>query len=484
MVIECASNPAAPHGEDGTFQGFQERAESLYRKSDLDGAMAAAARAIALVPQAAPSLLTRGHALLAAGRPVEARALYERALQSGIEDNDTLSVHTQRAQLSALLGDLTRTPGLPPGVLIAGPYLDTSGYAGMVRRFVQEWRAEAIPILLVCKMWGPPTELGPEFPPLSELDKPLAARIAVHFDLPDSVIPVPGIANLNFTMTEYSRVPESWVRRAAWHDRVVVPTRSSVDAWTASGLSPERIALCPLGCDPPEDYDAIPPYRMVALSGRPVDCFKTRVLSVTSGTVRKNLGGMLRAWARATRPADDAVLILKLGKGSNTDHIQKYFSHILEKNKLSLGEMAEIVLVLDNLSDRDIIGLTKASTHYWSMSCGEGWDIPMTQAGASGLQLIAPAHSAYLTYLTPDIAHLTPVTETDAEAVWPGTPARWWRPDEQAAAATLRALIDGSASSKSSAREHFQTHFRWRDAARRLAGICGEARKRKIESAA
>ena len=43
----------------------------------------------------------------------------------------------------------------------------------------------------------------------------------------------------------------------------------------------------------------------------------------------------------------------------------------------------------------DMTGLMRAATHYWSMSHGEGWDLPLSKAGAMGLSLIAPRHSAY-----------------------------------------------------------------------------------------
>jgi hypothetical protein len=51
------------------------------------------------------------------------------------------------------------------------------------------------------------------------------------------------------------------------------------------------------------------------------------------------------------------------------------------------------------------------------MSRGEGWDLPMTEAAAAGLRLIAPRHTAYLTYLDAEVAQLIPAT-------WPQAAAR------------------------------------------------------------
>src|SRR5260370_38384719 len=55
-----------------------------------------------------------------------------------------------------------------------------------------------------------------------------------------------------------------------------------------------------------------------------------------------------------------------------------------------------------------IRALYAAATHYVSLSHGEGWDLPMMEAAVSGLALIAPAHSAYLSYLREEEAYLIP----------------------------------------------------------------------------
>jgi glycosyltransferase involved in cell wall biosynthesis len=122
-------------------------------------------------------------------------------------------------------------------------------------------------------------------------------------------------------------------------------------------------------------------------------------------------------------------------------------------------------------------GLFAAASHYWSMSHGEGWDQPMIEAAASGLRLIAPRHTAYLTYLDAEVAQLIPARPEPADvsgAPWAAPlfdGARWWAPDEDAAAQALRNAIDGRDQPAASARDRLAASFTWPQAATRLTAI-------------
>ena len=64
-----------------------------------------------------------------------------------------------------------------------------------------------------------------------------------------------------------------------------------------------------------------------------------------------------------------------------------------------MEDAAPVRVLHDLVADAKAPGLYAAATHYISLSHGEGWDQPMMEAAAAGLKLIAPSHSAYLTYL-------------------------------------------------------------------------------------
>jgi uncharacterized protein (DUF2461 family) len=109
----------------------------------------------------------------------------------------------------------------------------------------------------------------------------------------------------------------------------------------------------------------------------------------------------------------------------------------------------------------------------------------MMEAAASGLRLIAPAHSAYLAYLDERLARLIPSREVAAsfvdvdglQALFAG--ASWWEPDEAAALRAVREALAGQDRPAASAAEHVRANFTWEQATRRLIELLAEVRPRR-----
>jgi glycosyltransferase involved in cell wall biosynthesis len=215
-------------------------------------------------------------------------------------------------------------------------------------------------------------------------------------------------------------------------------------------------------------------------NGRRVTDYRVRVLNVSTLDYRKNLFGLLAVWLRATSHEDDAILVIKL---SPVDRLR--LMRFLRDFKLLEGdigrsreEAAPILLLDSEMSDEELPLLYAACTHYWSMSFGEGWDQPMTEAGASGLQLIAPDHSAYRAYLDPGVASMIPAQRVPADRphdtghqdLFGG--AEWWRSSEAVAEELVRAAVLGDVPVLR-ARERL-SGFTWDAAARRLLEVLSE----------
>ena len=145
-----------------------------------------------------------------------------------------------------------------------------------------------------------------------------------------------------------------------------------------------------------------------------------------------------------------------------------------------MSEAAPVVFVRDIYGDAEMPRLYAAATHYLSASFGEGWDQAMMEAAASGLRLIAPAHSAYTAYLDSECATL--VESREVPAAYLGDPAtaalfqgaNWWEPDPAGLAASIRAAIEGRDHDKASLRQRILTEFTWEKATRRLIEILSE----------
>jgi glycosyltransferase involved in cell wall biosynthesis len=300
--------------------------------------------------------------------------------------------------------------------------------------------------------------------------------------MPHQVVRARRRLNVNFTMFEACRIPTHWVEHGLNHDLVIVPTVSCQDAWLASGFPHDRLRISPLGVDGERFRSGLDPIPVTDRSGQDVSGYTVRILNVSELVPRKNLLGLLRTWIRVTRPEDDAVLMLKLTYGRPDQLLTLLRS--LDAVERDLGKTraaaAPIVFLDSVLSEADMPRLYATATHYWSMSHGEGWDLAMCEAGACGLQLLAPRHTAYSTYLDDRLAWIIPSRQVAAEAgdhpdvsgLFAGLD--WWEPDEPSAGELIRYVIDNPTATRGGARDWLVSRFSWSLAASRLLEILRE----------
>ena len=376
---------------------------------------------------------------------------------------------------------------MKPAVTICGSYRGVSGHDHHVREFVQELHQQGIQIRLRdLPSWSPyklkKSQQDSWFDSLQSKEK---SHLALHFCMPHQVKRFWRKKNINFTMFEATHIPSSWVKRNLKHDLVIVPTDFSRQTWIRSGYPEERIRLCPLGTNSQVFTPEAAPLSLADVRGKPFDTYRLRILNVSDVIPRKNLTGLLEVWLRATHKSDDAVLLLKLNC-SSTELWQNFLLQFAAAENSANKRRAEAapVVMLHNqfYLDAEMPGLYTAATHYWSMSHGEGWDQPMMEAAAAGLQLIAPEHSAYNTYLDDEIARMIPVRQIPASFTLSNGShkffrgAEWWLPDQEAATEYIRQiLMTDHSNPPQSARKRISEHFTWKQATSRLIQILEES---------
>jgi glycosyltransferase involved in cell wall biosynthesis len=367
---------------------------------------------------------------------------------------------------------------------IRGPFRGSSGYDHHTRQFVRAIAGSGVAVELVdVPEWGSPRlpalELDPWF---DRLCVPVDAGMTLHFTMPHQVVIDDTAMHVNYTMFEATRVPASWIDHHRAHRLVVVPTESSRQAWLASGLPAGKINVCPLGVDPDEFRPEVEPLAFETSGAKELADYGVRFLNVSEPGPRKNLMGLLHAWIMATRADDSAVLTIKLGRTSPASllSLQAGVTALEERLGRCLADAAPVEIMFGYLPDALMPRLYRSATHYISMSHGEGWDNAMIEAAASGLQLIAPDHSAYTAYLDASVARLIPSVTVPARI--PDDPAlqelfykaMWWQPDIETAAGLIREAIDGSGPVTASARDAVAHRFRWEQSADELLSILSE----------
>jgi len=445
---------------------------------DLDRTIRALNMAIALKPEDPYPYVQRAGALLRRGQVYAALHPLRRALRLNPTHEDA-GRHALRCQRYHAASQSAAAHGSGPGdgLLLRGPFSTASGYAHMGRRYIQTLRRQGVPMQVVGvfghETWG-------EEP----LEAPVGAKAAINIMVPLAVEPIPGLTTILYSMFEGPRISKTWAQQSLAADLVIVPTESSRIAWASQGYPGDRIRVCPLGVDAEPAAAKAPALTLVDGNGRRVDSYRHRFLNVSDAIPRKNLDGVLRVWLRTTRREDDAVLILKPGKGGN-EAARRHLQTIVRQTQAHVGrsfaEAAPIVLVDQPLSEAEMTGLFCTANYYWSLSHGEGWDLPLSKAGAMGLGLIAPAHSAYLDYLDARFARMIPCTTGPAHLPYSAEPWEpfygldWWEPDEDAAASILSDIIQGRDARLPDAAAHLLGHFTWDQAAHKLRHILADA---------
>ncbi len=149
-------------------------------------------------------------------------------------------------------------------LIIAGHYRRPTGYGCHVREIVRALDKLGIQVQLVDLPTG---SLG-AFPEekrdrwFDTLNRPVSSRAILHICLPNQARLVEGMLNINYTTFEAARIPETWAKRSLSQDLVVLPTPSSKQAWMASGIAEERLALCPLAVDPDRFHPGVEPLKL------------------------------------------------------------------------------------------------------------------------------------------------------------------------------------------------------------------------------
>jgi glycosyltransferase involved in cell wall biosynthesis len=368
---------------------------------------------------------------------------------------------------------------------VIGPFRGFSGYDRHTREFVRQFIRQGLRVQLT-NLAGWSLELPAQMQEtcFDQLSDPVNADTVLHFTMPTHVRPRPHKRNVNYTMFEADRIPADWADSAAASDLIVVPTESSLRAWANSGVPEAKLRVCPLGVDGAFFSERAEPLPLTALHRKPVSSYRDRFLNVAELRPRKNHLGLLQAWIRATKADDNAILISKVTAcDRHTLHqFQVDLSAMQSKLGRGLADAAPVVLLFDIFSEEQMRSLYRAATHYVSMSKGEGWDLPMMEAAAAGLQLIAPNHSAYSSYLREEDAELIPAPLVPAVFESPMRQedriffdgASWWQPDETVAVEIIERIVRGDSPTKVSPRDRIIAEYSWESAGRRLIKVLEE----------
>jgi glycosyltransferase involved in cell wall biosynthesis len=226
-------------------------------------------------------------------------------------------------------------------------------------------------------------------------------------------------------------------------DAVIVPTAWNADAFRAAGIvSPTTVV--PHAASP----DVADPASGEWLGPAVLDAGSSFVVhSIASWTARKAPWLTVEAYARAFRPEDDTLLVLRTDVSAHEDAPVPDGPE--SRRRLTSWSVAQILhrhapagrvhLVHDVRSGAELAALHRRSDCWCGLSRAEGWCLGAFDAAIAGTPVVTTACGGQLSYLDEGASYLVPgapVAAPDLEGV------TWVDPDLDAAVDALRRVRD------------------------------------------
>ena len=300
-------------------------------------------------------------------------------------------------------------------VLVRGPVLSRSGYGEHARFLLRSLRQSGdFDIYLINTPWGATSWLYEDNEERAWIDSLLMKTIDAGATLKTDVslqVTVPNewvrICDKNIGLTagiETDRISDSWIRGTHLVDKIIVPSHHSKQGFMAASTNvkdPLGNGEREVGVTTPIDvvsfpHRAVKPSSLTRLSTTITTDFN--FLTVAQISPRKNIESSLIAFLEEFHNESDVGFIMKVNIKNNSivdrDNTKVAINSLLENFP---DRKCKVYLVHGNFTDEEMAGLYTNPTvgAYVSTSHGEGFGLPIFEAAASGLPVIAPEWSGY-----------------------------------------------------------------------------------------
>jgi len=334
-------------------------------------------------------------------------------------------------------------------VLLRAPLLSYSGY-GTHARQIFRWLKTVPGIKLNVQVlaWGiTPWMINPDHEGglVREIMECTVPAINEKFDtsiqlqLPNEWDPSIGKVNVGMSaIVETDRCNPKWVQCCNRMDHVVVPSSHAKDAIEASGT-----VTVPLSVIPEAFYDEITSEDLHSLDLDFDTDFNFLLIGQMTGNNpendRKNIFYAIKWLCEAFATDDNVGIVIKTNSGKNTKIDKRVTQRMLEQllNEARKGPGPRVHLIHGAMSQAEIAMLYRHSKikAIISPTRGEGFGLPILEAAASGLPVIATNWSGHLDFLS--LGKFIPLSYSleeidksriDGEIFIPGS--RWANVDE------------------------------------------------------
>ena len=303
-------------------------------------------------------------------------------------------------------------------VLIRGPLLSVTGYGSHTRQIWRWARSKGWDVRAQIVPWGMCTyyinqdeddgligDIMQRSGGLSPDSK--KPDLSIQVQLPDEWDP--DLANVNIGVTagiEADKCNETWISAASRMDKVVVPSEYSKLAFLNGGLKEDKIVNIPesytCGFEKTDSYE-----KMVKEIDEISTSFNFLIFGQLTGnhasTDRKNTLNMIKWLCEEFKDDREVGIVIKTNLGRMTQLDRMHTKAMVDNaiKHIRKGPYPR-VHVVHGLMDKNEI---TAMMSHEKIKClcaatrGEGWGLPILDAAAVGLPIIATRHSGHMDYL-------------------------------------------------------------------------------------
>jgi glycosyltransferase involved in cell wall biosynthesis len=195
-----------------------------------------------------------------------------------------------------------------------------------------------------------------------------------------------GCYNIGYWVWELSDFPREWVSSFRYFDEIWVPSNFVLDA--ISRVAPIPVIRIPHSLSDVPERGAYGRMHYGIPQGKLTFLF---MFDFHSFMERKNPLGLIRAFRKAFRPDDDALLVLKCSHATP--------AQLQALREASAG--ADVRIIDRILSRAEVNDLVEASDFYVSLHRSEGFGLTMAEAMSMGKPVIATGYSGNMDFMTP-----------------------------------------------------------------------------------
>ncbi|WP_299757287.1 glycosyltransferase [uncultured Chloroflexus sp.] len=309
----------------------------------------------------------------------------------------------------------------------------------------------------------------------AELNQPRLREIAAR-SLPDDALQVSYDQadlfytehrgyRIGYTMLEVNGLPADWIAACNRMDEIWTPSRWGAETFAAAGVY-RPIHVMPLGYDPEHFNTQIPAYRLDN---------RFTFLSIFEWGERKAPELLLRAYCSAFSRNDDVVLILRINNFDRSISVSQQIANL----RLPPDSPPIVILYNQYLSRAQLGSLYRSADCFVLATRGEGWGLPILEAMACGLPVIATNWSAQTEFFRAEVGFPVNVrTLVPAEAKCPYyTGWSWAEPDFDHLVWLMRYVYEHPAEARSvghAAAAEVAQRWTWRHTAERIVARLAE----------